>query len=154
MVKVTLQNVFSSARRGEAWLLLADESGKRGLPIFVGSGDGTLIALSLRKDNPRPLTYNFFASILDATGVELVEVRVTELVGITFRALAFLRAGGIEHRVDARPSDAVALAAVMNWPIHVSDELMATCGQPLGAEGRPPEIPESFVSLRHLWAAE
>jgi bifunctional DNase/RNase len=152
MITVTLRNVFSNGQRGESWLVLADETGQRGLPIFVGSWDVKLIVLGLRKDNPRPLTFNFFASILEAVGAELAEVQVNGLVDKTFRAVACIRAGGSEHRVDARPSDAVALAACMNRPIYVAEAVMAVAGKPLGAEGRPPDLPEGSVSLRSLWS--
>ena len=152
MITVTLYNVFSNAERGEAWLVLADETGRHGLPIFVGSSDLKLIALELRKRSPRPLTFSFFASILEAVRAELVEVQVVDMVGNTYRAVACIRADGPEYRIDARPSDAVALAACMNRPIYVTEAVMADSGKPLGAEGRPPDLPEGFVSLRPLWS--
>jgi uncharacterized protein len=157
MIPVTLFNVFSHGERGEACLVLAEESGRRGLPIFIGSGIMTLVSELFKKKprpckNPRPLTYSFFASILDAVGAELVEVRVVDQVDKTFRAVAIIRAGGLEHSIDARPSDAISLAAFMNRPIFVAEALMALSGQPLGAEGRPPDLPEDFVSIRGLWA--
>ena len=152
MITVTLYNVFSNAERGEAWLVLADETERQGLPIFVGSSDLKLIALEFRKKSPRPLTFSFFASILEAVRAELLEVQVVDLVDNTFRAVACIRAGGSEHRIDARPSDAVALAACMNRPIYVTEAVKAVAGKPLGAEGRPPDLPEGFVSLRSLWS--
>jgi|ERR1035441_10368439 bifunctional DNase/RNase len=152
MITVTLYNVFSNAERGEAWLVLADETERYGLPIFVGSSDLKLIALEFRKKSPRPLTFSFFASILEAVRAELVEVQVVDLVDSTFRAVACIRAGGSEHRIDARPSDAVTLAACMNRPIYVTEAVMAGAGKPLGAEGRPPDLPGGFVSLRPIWS--
>jgi bifunctional DNase/RNase len=153
MIPVTLHNIFSNAERGEAWLVLADESGRHGLPIFVGSSDLKLLALELRQKSPRPLTYSFFASILGAVGAELTEVRVVELAGITFKAVACIRAGESEHRIDARPSDAVALAACMGRPIYVTEAVMGAAGKPLGTEGRPPDLPDGFVSLRGVWSS-
>jgi bifunctional DNase/RNase len=120
MIRVTLRNLFSNVTRGESWLVLADETGRRGLAIFFGSTSGQMLALALRKGNPRPLTYNFFANLLETAGVELKEVRIVGLVKNTFHAVACIRSGETEHRIDARPSDAVALAAVMNRPIYVS----------------------------------
>jgi bifunctional DNase/RNase len=159
MIPVTLHNVFSNGERGEAWLVLAEKSGRHGLPIFVGS-DVKLVVMELfRKKpqprpskSPRPLNYSFFASILQAVGAELTEVQVVELVDNTFRAVAVVRACESEHRIDARPSDAVALAACMNRPIYVAEALMAVAGKPLGAEGRPPDLPQGFVSMRGLWS--
>jgi bifunctional DNase/RNase len=151
MIAVTLRDIFFHPERGEAWWVLADEIGQHGLSFFVGSGDPRLIAFGFRKNNPRPLTFNFFAQILDVIGAELTEVRVVDLVSNTFRAEAHIRAGGSEHRVDGRPSDAVALAASMSRPIYVSEKVMAVAGKPLGAEGSPPDLPEGFASMRHIW---
>jgi bifunctional DNase/RNase len=152
MIPVTLRDVFFNPQRGEAVLILAEQTGRRGLPIFVGSWDSRVIAVGLRKDNPRPFTFNFFASILQAVGAELAEVQVMDLVGITFRAVACIRAAGSEHRVDARPSDAVALAAVMHRPIYVTKAVMAAAGKPLGPEGRPPGLPKGSLSTRWIWS--
>jgi uncharacterized protein len=152
MIKVTLHNAFFDGKRGEAWLVLADETGRRGLVIFVGSWDAKIIAFGLRKETPRPLTFHFFASILQAVGAELVEVQVVGLVDRTFQAVACIRSGGSEHRVDARPSDAVALAGCMERPIYVTEAVMAAVGKPLGAEGRPPDLPKGFVSMRGFWS--
>jgi bifunctional DNase/RNase len=152
MIPVTLHDMFSNAQRGEFWLVLVDETGRHGLPIFVGSSNPLLIASELRKNNSRPLTFSFFACILQAIGAELTEVQVVELMGRTFRAVACVRAGGSEHRIDASRSDAVALAACMSRPIYVSEAVMAAAGKSLGPEGRPPDVPEDFVSLRSLWS--
>jgi bifunctional DNase/RNase len=151
IIAVTLRDIFFHPERGEAWWVLADETGQHGLSFFVGSGDPRLIAFGFRKNNPRPLTFNFFAQILDVIGAELTEVRVVDLVANTFRAEAHIRVGGSEHRVDARPSDAVALAASMSRPIYVSRKVMAVAAKPLGAEGNPPDLPEGFASMRHIW---
>jgi bifunctional DNase/RNase len=71
MISVTLHNVFSNGERGQAWLVLAEESGQHGLPIFVGSDLKPVVLELFRKQprplkDPRPLTYSFFASILKA----------------------------------------------------------------------------------------
>ena len=151
-IPVTLRDVFFSSQRGEAVLVLADETGRRGLPIFVGSWDSRMIAVGLRKDNPRPFTFNFFASILQAIRAELTKVQVTDLVGNTFHAVACIRAGRSEHQVDARPSDAVALAAVMRRPIFVTEAVLAAAGKPLTPEGKPPGLPKSSLSTRWIWS--
>jgi uncharacterized protein len=155
MVPVKLHGLFFNRDRGEAWLVLADQAGRIGLTIFVGSWDVRLITLGLRKNTPRPMTYHFFANVLEAIGAELVEVCVTDLVNNTFRAEARIRAGTTEHRVDARPSDAIALAMCLGRPVYVAEELMAGIGKPLGADGRPPGLPEGFVSMPpSLWSTK
>ncbi len=154
MVAVTLCDVFHNPERGESWVVLADETGQNGLPIFVGSWDARFISLGLRRENPRPFTFNFFANVLEAVGAELVQVQIVGLIDNTFRAVACVRAGGVERQVNARPSDAVALAAVMGRPIYVADEVMAAAGRRLGAKGRPLDVSEDFVSMRWAWSKD
>lgn len=152
MIPVTLRDVFHNQERGESIILLADERGHHGLPIFVGWWDARFITMGLRKNCSRPMTFNFFANVLEAIEAELVEVQIVSIVGKTFRAVACIRAGGVEKWIDARPSDAVALAAVMNRPILVHEELMATLGTCLEADGKPPDLAEGFLSTRALWS--
>jgi uncharacterized protein len=151
MIPVVLGNLFSNLKGNEAWLVLADESGKRGIPMYIGGNNMVMTASTLGRKGSRPMTYQFFANVLGAIGAELVEVQVISLERSTFKAVALLRANGKEHRVDARPSDAVPLAAVMKQPIFVSEEVMSVAGRPLGVECRPEEVPAEFVSLKHFW---
>jgi bifunctional DNase/RNase len=151
MTTVTLRDVFHNSERGESWIVLADETGQKGLPIFVGSWDAKFIITGLNKKTSRPMTFHFFANVLEAIEADLVEVQVVAIVERTFRAVTRIRIGGVEKQIDARPSDAVALAAVMNRPIRVNEELMTTFGTRLDPEGRPPDAGEGFVSMRWCW---
>lgn len=105
-MNVTLRDVFHNRERGESWLVLADETGQKGLPIFVGWWDAKFITMGLGKNTSRPMTFHFFANVLEAIGAELAEVRIIGIVDNTFRAVACIQTGGIEKEVDARPSDA------------------------------------------------
>ncbi len=145
-------DVFQNPDRGESWIILADETGQNGLPIFVGSWDARFITLGLRKKTRRPMTFHFFANVLKAIEAELVEVQIVAIVERTFRAVACIRAGGVEKQIDARPSDAVGLAAVMDRPIRVNEQVMTASGTRLGADGRPPDLPAGFLSTRALWS--
>jgi uncharacterized protein len=151
MIPVVLGNIFSNPKGNEAWLVLADESGKRGIAMYIGGNNMLVTASTLGRKGSRPMTYQFFANVLGAIGAELVKVQVTSLERSTFMAVAVLRSNGKEHRVDARPSDAVPLAAVMKRPIFVSEEVMSVAGRPLGEECRPEEVPAAFVGLKHFW---
>jgi uncharacterized protein len=153
MIPVTLLDIFADAQRGEAWMILADPTARRGLPIFIGSWSPSMV-LGLRKNNPRPLTFEFVAKLLEAVGADLDAVHITEVKDRTFHAIARVRAGAQEVEVDARPSDAVPLAVRMNKPVYVADDLMERLGRPLDADMRPPEVPASFVSTRWTWADE
>jgi len=123
-------------------VVLWDEASRRVLPIWVGRWEGESIALSLSEvAPPRPMTYKFIATLLEAVGTKLESVRVEALREATFYAVVSLRCGDQVREVDARPSDAIALALHANSPIYVSQELLEQQGvavpqslmeQPLG----------------------
>jgi bifunctional DNase/RNase len=115
--------------RSKTVVVLADESSRRFLPIWVGESEGTAIAIGARElSAPRPLTYPFVARLLEAGGVSVREVRVDRLDGNTFYAKVELAGGSSPGEVDARPSDAIALAMQTGAPIYVADEVMESAG--------------------------
>lgn len=107
-------------------VLLREVEGQRYLPIWVGAVEATAIAFAQQGVvPPRPLTHDLFASVLEAVGSPLTEVRITGLREGTFYAsLHFV--GGVE--VSARPSDAIALALRTGVPIWGADELLDEAG--------------------------
>jgi uncharacterized protein len=153
MKPVTLADIYVNTQRGEAWMVLVDSTQRRGLPIFIGSWSSNMVC-GLRKNNPRPLTFEFLARVVEAVGAGLDAVEITELKDRSYRAIARVRAGAKEARIDARPSDAVPLAVWMNTPVYVADDLMEQSGKPLDPEMRPLEVAASFVSTRWIWANE
>ena len=105
---------------GYHMLVLEEVDGTRRLPIWIGPFEGTAIALHLEKVQvPRPLTFTFMVNLLQATGGRLREVRINKLVEDTFYAVAVIAEAGGTRTVDARPSDALALALVAGAPIRV-----------------------------------
>lgn len=101
-------------------VVLQEIDGERVLPIWVGPHEGTAIALLLEHiQPPRPLTYRFAADLLAASGAKLHEVRITRLAADTFYAVTVIDGGAGQREVDARPSDAIALALSMDAPIAV-----------------------------------
>lgn len=130
MVKVTVADVVHQTDSGHYVVILLEEEGRRFLPIWVGGFEGNAIAMQLlERATPRPLTYAFMANLLDATGMTLEEVRVESLQEITFYAVAKLRSGEHTWEVDARPSDAIALALHKRSPIYVADDVMNRAGE-------------------------
>jgi bifunctional DNase/RNase len=118
-------------------LLLRDAEEARYLPIPIGPNEASAIAYHLQGVTPeRPLTHDTALRTIRALGASLREVRITEVREETFRAQMLLVAtGGEEAALDARPSDAVALALRAEAPIFISAEL-------LSAEGIVPEAAE------------
>jgi uncharacterized protein len=127
MVPVTISAVVRSSdegpNRGERFSIeLAETAGSRRLYIGVGDAEATALAFSLQgTEFPRPMTYQFAAALLAASGSGVREVRVTSVAEGIFYAQVVLTGGAI---VDARPSDAVNLAAITGAPVYAATELL------------------------------
>ena len=102
-----------------------DGSGGRRLPIWVGEAEGTALAFALQAaELPRPFTHRFAAALLDAAGGTLRECRIARLTEGTFYAEAHLDTPAGPRVVDARPSDALNLAAVADAPVTVDASVL------------------------------
>ena len=112
-------------------LLLADEKEERAVPISVGRDQGIAIYLGrMKADTPRPMTHDLLANILSELGAVIDKVTVTDLKNDVYYAEISLRAGGKVHAIDARPSDAIALAVRTSAPIFASPVLLKPIGGP------------------------
>jgi hypothetical protein len=106
-------------------VLLGEDSGERVLPVWVGQYEGDAIAVSLVKaEAPRPLTFAFAAHLLEAAGGRIRGVRINRLAEETFYAEVILDTATGTRTIDARPSDAIALALVTGAKIRVASEVM------------------------------
>ena len=129
MVPVTITGVVrgtedGSARRERFFIELAAAAGgdSRRLLIGVGDAEATALAFSLQgHEFPRPMTYQLMASLVAAAGSTVRSVRVTSRRDGIFYAQVMLRGGAA---VDARPSDALNLAAITGAAVYVADELL------------------------------
>jgi RNA polymerase sigma factor (sigma-70 family) len=105
-------------------LELADGRGQ--LPIWIGPAEAAALALTLEAvETPRPMTYQMAASLLAAAGARVTEARITRLEGGTYYAVVLVDGLAGPGEVDARPSDAVILAAVADAPIRVGARMFA-----------------------------
>ncbi len=137
MVKVTVADVVKQERVDEQGrshpfhvIVLHDEAGQRALAIWLGPFEGESIAMGLGGfSTSRPLTFSFFASLLQAIDARVEEVRVETLQGATFIAVVKIRSGASVHEVDARPSDAMALAILTGSPIFVAEAVFERAGE-------------------------
>ena len=115
-------------------LFLADEKEERAVPMAVGRDQGVAIYLGKeRAPTPRPMTHDLLVQILRALGATVEKVTVTELKEETYYAEIALRSGKTLHRIDARPSDAVALAVRLDVPMFAARGLLKSLselGQP------------------------
>ncbi|HEX9896981.1 MAG TPA: bifunctional nuclease domain-containing protein [Dehalococcoidales bacterium] len=110
-------------------IILQDEAGQRALPIWVGPFEGQSIAMGLGEyATQRPITFDFFVSLLKAVNSKIEEVRIETLKGDIFYAIVKIRCGKTSAEIDARPSDALALAVRAGSPVFVSEEVLKVAG--------------------------
>jgi hypothetical protein len=129
MVPVTIVGVAVAPggnpdRRERFSIVLASAADGDSRRLFIGVGDAeaTALAFSLQgQEFPRPMTYQFMASLVAAAGSAVRSVRVTRTDGQVFYAQVMLRGGAV---VDARPSDAINLAAITGAPVLVASDLL------------------------------
>jgi bifunctional DNase/RNase len=129
-VPVTITGVMRGAddgpgRRERLFILLtaAAEGDDRQVRIGVGDAEATALAFGLQgMEFPRPMTYQLMAALVTASGSAVRSVRVTGLADGVFYAQVQLRGGAL---VDARPSDAINLAAVSRVPVYAAAELLS-----------------------------
>ena len=127
MLAVTIKQIVVS-NMGFAVLLKSPED-PRILPIVIGPLEAQAIAMVLDKMQvPRPMTHDLFKATLDLLSCTLARVEITALREGTFFARLLLDCNGEEYKLDARPSDAMALALRCGAPIFAAREVMENAG--------------------------
>jgi RNA polymerase sigma factor (sigma-70 family) len=131
MVKARVASVFRerTGAKERSWVMLLEETGQQVLPIWIGNAEALAIEIGLEGNaTPRPLTFDLMVKMLEATGSEVREVRVEALRENTYFAVVKLRRGKKLTELDARPSDALALAVRLDCPIYVAEEVLREAG--------------------------
>lgn len=106
-------------------MILKDVDGEKSVPIWIGMLEATAIASELEKINfSRPMTHDLLRNIIQQLNAEVIRVEVCDLKDNTFYALIHLHANDKEFAIDARPSDAIALALRTESPIFVAEEVI------------------------------
>ncbi|HNU78589.1 MAG TPA: bifunctional nuclease family protein [Prolixibacteraceae bacterium] len=106
-------------------VILKDMEEKKAIPIWIGLFEASAIATQLEKITfSRPMTHDLIKDILKTMEVEVVRVEIHDLRNNTFFANIHLRGGGKEFVVDARPSDAIAVAIRTDSPIFVAESVI------------------------------
>jgi bifunctional DNase/RNase len=125
LVRMSVKGLMLDPISNSPIVVLKDDEEKTMLPIWVGVFEANAIALKLESfDTPRPLTHDLFHNVLDTLGLRIVRVVVNELRDSTFFARIFLATEGREVEIDARPSDAIALALRAEAPIFVDQSVL------------------------------
>ena len=132
LIQLDIAALKTSDSQSESYVLLLNEiSGSRQLPIVIGWPEARSIALALEDSNPpeRPLTHDLFVSISNNFNIEFSKVIIHTLNEGIFHASFFSKAkNGKEIEIDARTSDAVALAVRFKCPIFTYEDVLSKAG--------------------------
>jgi bifunctional DNase/RNase len=106
-------------------VILRDKDGERVLPIWVGVFEANAIALQIENiATPRPMTHDLLRNVIRDLNGSVQKIVVSDLKDTTFYALIYLEIGGEVVAIDARPSDAIALALRSQAPIFVEEHVI------------------------------
>jgi bifunctional DNase/RNase len=134
LVEMVVESVRVHMLSSRHVVILKETGRERYLPIWIGPWEASSIAMRLQGLTPeRPLTHDLFASALEAVDARVARVVISELADETFHARLFVEREGHVGEVDARPSDALALAVRVGAPIYAAEAVLDQAG--LGADG-------------------
>ncbi|WP_456434385.1 bifunctional nuclease family protein [Thermosulfuriphilus sp.] len=125
MIKMEIQTIALDPVSNTPIMILKEKGGQRTLPIWIGLLEATAIATQIEKiEFSRPMTHDLLKNILDSLGIKIPRVEVCDLKDNTYYALITLDLDGREMQIDARPSDAIALALRTGAEIYVHEEVL------------------------------
>ncbi|MEZ4738934.1 MAG: bifunctional nuclease family protein [Flavobacteriales bacterium] len=124
-----LRITYSHTHAGAYALILSEVKGDRRLPIIIGGVEAQAIAIQVENIKPaRPLTHDLFKNVADVLDFELKEVIINDLVEGIFHAKLVIEQNGQEAEIDARSSDAIALALRFECPISTYEFILSAAG--------------------------
>jgi bifunctional DNase/RNase len=124
-IEMTIKGLMVDPITNTPIIILRDKEGERVLPIWVGLPEANAIALQIENiSTPRPMTHDLLRNVIQDLKASVHKVVVCDLQENTFYALIYLSLGGETVAVDARPSDAIALALRSRAPIFVEDTVI------------------------------
>ena len=120
---------YSQTQSGAYALVLGEQGGKRRLPIIIGGFEAQAIAIALENMTPsRPLTHDLFKSFSDSFNIKLKEVVIYNLLEGIFYSKLICQNGSNEIEIDARTSDAIALAVRFKCPVYTFENILSKAG--------------------------
>jgi hypothetical protein len=138
-IEVRIRGLMMDPATSMPIVVLKDVASEMVMPIWVGIFEANAIAIELEKvDAPRPMTHDLTRNLIHDLNARIERVVISELKDDTFFATLWLRQGDDPITIDARPSDAIALALRVDCPIYVAEAVMQMAK--LNTSG-PPEGP-------------
>ncbi len=125
MIEVKIDSIRVSLMSQHRVVVLKEVDTDRYLPIWIGPFEADAITIQLQGVQvARPLTHDLLKSVIDEMGATVSHVMVSELKNDTFFARIVMDVNGQSMEIDARPSDAIALAVRVNAPLFVAEDVM------------------------------
>lgn len=125
MIEVKVQSLGLDRTSNTPVVILQELDGTRVLPIWIGPGEASAIAMELAGMKfARPLTHDLFASVVSGLGGALQRVLITKVIDNTYYAELVIERDGELISVDARPSDSIAIALRMAASIYTTEDLL------------------------------
>ena len=138
-IEVRIRGLMMDPATNMPIVVLKDVSSETVMPIWVGIFEANAIAIEIEKVSaPRPMTHDLTRNLLRHLNAELERIVITEIKDETFYAVLWLRQGNEPVAIDARPSDAIALALRADCPIYVAEHVLQSAK--LNTSG-PPDGP-------------
>jgi len=138
---------YSQTQSGAYALVLSEEEGKRRIPIIIGGFEAQSIAIQIEGlTPPRPLTHDLFLNFAKSYSIEILEVQIYKLEEGVFFSKLHCDNGKKEVYIDARTSDAIALALRFKCPIFTSEEIIEKAGIILEFDGPDDDIEKTVPS--------
>jgi hypothetical protein len=135
MIEMKVVGIAIDAGSRNPIVILRDTAERRNLPIWIGDAEAHAIIRALDpRPTPRPMTHDLMLNTLDACGITLEKVIIHSLRNGTFYSVLVLQEGETKREIDARPSDAIALALSAKCPIWVMEEVILEASIPVDRE--------------------
>jgi uncharacterized protein len=158
MIELLVESVRINLATQQRVVILKAKTDERYLFIWIAHSEAYSIAIWLQGTaSPRPLTHDLLKDVIEGMGATIVRIEITDLIDDIFYARMILDLAGKQIEIDARPSDAFALAIRANAPIFVEESILERAGVSLDAreEANAPETrPEKETEQKNVVEAE
>jgi bifunctional DNase/RNase len=129
MIRVTVDSIRVSLLTQHRVVVLREADNRRYLPIWIGAFEADAIALALQGHEPqRPMTHDLLKSVFAELGATISHILINDIQDSTFFARIVVEQGSNTVEIDARPSDAIALAVRSDVPIYVETHVFEQAG--------------------------
>lgn len=152
LVRLNIKGIsYSQTQSGAYALVLNEVEGERTLPIIIGAFEAQSIAIALEKEikPPRPLTHDLFKSFADRFNIKVKQVIIHKLVDGVFYSSLICEHDKAEEIIDARTSDAIALATRFNAPIFTYENILDKAGIYLKVK-EDPKLAQTKIEVEEM----